>query len=535
MSRGWMFAVAALFFLGRPAAAHELTCDLGVGLAASAHGSPSLAVDGTPLMIAPAAHVLDVDVYPALLALRVVVTNLAEAPSVVTEFDGDPADRAGPGAWIFGSRLTAGLTLPVGRSAEQLVIVPVASQAECIALGGTPDGAPMCRTDANGGARVLVKFDGGQTECRARFRCGPDAPALPVWSGARQFGWEGQDTAHGIALGPNGELHLIGHSFDLLLAPAPGLLESVVASVTRDGTVRPMRPALGGGTNLRAVAADGTGAVTYAWWSLNDGSGSFVSRLARDGTVVWERQQLDVVYSLVAAGPGGTVIGASLDWSGDTLVTKYSATGDVVWEAYVATPLEDRPAALTVDVEGNTYVAGQISNPAVPATSEVFVAKIDAGGSVLWTRTIATSNLDVPVGVAVTVDGIAAVAGYSLEASTVEPWVAAFDRPGATLWTWKPDPARGISLVTAVAADPGAGFWVGASATSANVTVVRLSSGGSELWTRSHGPYGSFVSAIAVDAAGDAYLAGSTSGDVAAPNAGSLDAFVIRLGPDGNP
>jgi hypothetical protein len=533
MSRGWTFAVAALL-LARPAAAHDLTCDLGVGLAAPLHGTPAMALDGRPLMIAPAAPVLDVDAYPALLVFSIVVTNVADAPSVVTGLDGDPAVRAGPSAWIFGSRLVAGLTLPVGSSAEELVVVPVASQAACIALGGDPAGAPMCRPDTTGGARVLVRFDRGQTECRARFRCGPDVPALPSWSGARQFGWEGPDTTHGIALDRRGELHLIGHSFDPLSA-APGHIESVVASVTREGTVRPVRPWLSPGTNVRAVAADGVGAVTYAGWGPDGTPGSFLRRVAQDGAVVWERS-LDVVYSIVAAGPGGIVIGASLDWRGDTLVTKYGGAGEVVWETAIATPLEDRPGTLTLDAGGNIYVAGQVSNPAVPTTSDVFLAKIDAGGRVRWARTLATSDLDVPTGMAVSADGVAAVAGYGVRSTGITPpWVTTFDRGGAPLWTWRPEPAHGITVVSALAADPAAGFWVGGWGPSETVTVVRLSAGGSEQWTRSHGPYGSFVSAIEVDAAGDAYVAGSTVGDLAAPTAGGRDVFVIRLGPDGRP
>ncbi|WP_242360922.1 MULTISPECIES: hypothetical protein [Anaeromyxobacter] len=527
-------AIASLLLAGS-AAAHDLTCELGVGLAAPLHGKPAIGMDGRPLMIAPAATVLDVDAYPALLVFRVAVTNVADAPSVVTGLDGDPAVRAGPSSWTFGSRLLAGLTLPVGRSAEELVVVPVASRAACVALGGEPGGDATCRTETSAGARVLVRFDRGQTECRARFRCGPDAPALPSWSGARQLGWEGQDTAHGIALDREGELHLIGHSFDLLLAPWPGLFESFVATVTRDGSVLPVRPWSAPGTNIVAAAAGGAGSVTYAGWDLDGTSGAFVRKVARDGTVVWERSP-GVVYSLVTGGPGGIVIAASLDWQGDALVTKYGAGGEVVWEVALATPLEDRPVALTVDAAGNTYVAGQATDPAVPTTSDVFLAKLDASGGVEWMRTLATSDLDVPTGVGVGADGVAAVAGHGVGSTgTTRPWVAAFDPAGAPRWTWTPAPAQGITLVSAVAADPAAGFWVGASGPSGTIMIVRLSAGGSELWTRSHGPFGSVVSAIAIDGAGDAYVAGSTSGDVAAPNAGSLDAFVIRLRPDGRP
>lgn len=181
-------AVAIALLAAAPAArAHEFACEAGAGLVQlDAQGAQVLGDDGLPLLDVPAAPVLHLDRYPAVLAFRVQVDNLAGDPSVMTAFwshllDGR-ADTTHHGA-AFGP----GFTLPVGGSGVAIVTVPVPDQAACLALGGAesagaalaalgPGAGPTCRADALH-ERVVVSHELGSSECRARFLCGAPAAA----------------------------------------------------------------------------------------------------------------------------------------------------------------------------------------------------------------------------------------------------------------------------------------------------------------------------------------------------------------------
>lgn len=542
MIRALAAALALAASVPSPAAAGGVRCELDVGLAApDRRGAPALSGDGGILMIVPPSPVLHVDGYPALLTVRARVANGGSAEGRLRSLDGDPSALLLPaGGWWAGAHLAPGDVVPAGGVLEETVVVPVASQAACIALGGDRDeamAAPACRS-AGGGLRMLATVGGARGECRARVRCGPDAAVPPTWKGARQFGWAGGDAPMGMALHPAGSLLLPVWASDGADPSAPP--RGAIVEVMPDGAVAAAAPTTPAGFTYRALVAEATGAtvrVENRWGDFGD----VVRRIGRDGAEVWSRAEGTAEVRL-AAGPGGTLVTAAYEFGPDVLVTKYTATGEVVWRTRLATPpLDDRPQAVAVDGLGAVWVLGyRYDHAAPPPASQVFLARLDAGGTLLWTRTLPSLpgglGDDLPAALAVTRDGIAAVA-WSEHLATGGPraGIAAFDADGAPIWTWSPTLAGRYLSVNGLAADPRGGFWASATTPSWELEVVRVTSSGEELWTRRVAPSPTQGAFVAVDGAGNAYVSGMTLANLAAACAGSWDVFVVRLGPDGVP
>ena len=218
-----------------------------------------------------------------------------------------------------------------------------------------------------------------------------------------------------------------------------------------------------------------------------------------------------------------TTAGADRTFGGDTdvFVTKLSPTGAVLYSTYLGGPCEDVANGIAVDAAGNAYITGRVHGGACFAdvTPGVLVAKLGPTGAVLYASVFGGSLVDTSMGLAIAVDanGHAYVTGTTSSADFPTT-------PGA--------------LRTEKCAD----VWaVGTS----DGFVAKLSPDGSAF------VYSTFLcgsgddspSDIAIDAAGNAYIAGTTgSGDF--PTVNPLQAslltflgvtgFVSKLSPDGS-
>ena len=151
--------------------------------------------------------------------------------------------------------------------------------------------------------------------------------------------------------------------------------------------------------------------------------------------------------------------------------------------------------ASTTDAAGNTYVVGgflgtaqfgssTFTSPANSSEGDGFLAKLDAQGAVLWARQIAGIRTEFVNAVAVDAAGNVTIAGTLQHATT-------FDAT-TTLQ--------------------------GASVISNDLFVARYDASGALLWARSYGgPLDNVdtmtASGVAVDAAGNSYVAGGLKGE----------------------
>ncbi len=203
----------------------------------------------------------------------------------------------------------------------------------------------------------------------------------------------------------------------------------------------------------------------------------------------------------------------------DAFVAKWDpAMRTVVYCTYLGGSGDDRAFGLAVDASGNAYVTGWTASADFPAVfplqrklsgwRDAFVVKLGPSGDLLYSTFLGGSGIDSGSAIAVNADGEVYVAGTT--DSIDFPVVNALQNT-----------RRGQS----------------------DFFVAKLNAGGAQLIYSTYlgGSAADQAQALAVDGAGNAYVAGSTaSPDFPIANAfqtqlrGNQDAFVAKLAPSGN-
>lgn len=278
-----------------------------------------------------------------------------------------------------------------------------------------------------------------------------------------------------------------------------------------------------------AIDADGnvyvTGSSPATWGNpINAFEGSraaFLAKIDTDGALVWNTFLANADLSGIAVDANGNiyVTGGSGPWgnplrayegSGDAFAAKLTSSGALVWNTFLGGGATDDGSGIAVDGNGNVYITGT-SQPTMlysSATwgnpirvyaggSDAFVAKLDSDGVLAWNSFLggigcgAVDN-DRGSGIAVDVNGNVYATGYSECAwgDPISPWTA-----------------------------------------DIHAFVAKLNTNGDLLWSTFLGGSG-----IAVDAGGNVYVTGASSGTWGSPirpwTKGS-DAFAAKLNTNG--
>ena len=270
----------------------------------------------------------------------------------------------------------------------------------------------------------------------------------------------------------------------------------------------------------------------------------------------------------------------------DAFVTKLNATGSgLVWSTYVGGSGSETGQGIAVDDDGNTYVSGPTSSTDFPTANplqavsggdqDAFVIKLNPAGSALVYATyLGGSGADLGNELAIDAAGNAYVTGQtdSTDFPTLNPLQAV---PGGNrdAFVTKLNAAGSMLLYSTylggsdlefsfdIAVDGGGNAYVtgrtrstdfpvtaGAFQTSkagggTDVLVTKLNASGSELVYSTYlgGTRGETAFGIAVDTAGNAYVAGvttstdfPTANPFQATNAGGGDGFVTKLNANGS-
>jgi hypothetical protein len=216
---------------------------------------------------------------------------------------------------------------------------------------------------------------------------------------------------------------------------------------------------------------------------------------------------------LPTAAPGQPANGGGAD----AFVAKLDPTGThLVFCTYLGGTAEDRALGITLDAAGNVYIAGWTNSADFPVTPwslqttsgggrDAFAAKLDAAGSLMYNTYLGGNGQDSGTGIAVDASGNAYISGNTSSAN--------FPVYRAVQGTNR---GRQDAFV--------------AGLNSSGVAVV--------FSTYLGGAVDESANAIAVDAAGNIYIAGDTnSSDFPTLNAfqpalgGNQDAFIAKLNP----
>ena len=175
-------AVLAACTAGAALAAHanDFDCSADIGrVVADATGAPALGSDGLPIFDGAPSGALRLDAYPAVLAMREVLTNVSTAgPSTVGTFS-EWLRTASPlpaSVEQLGAGFSAGFSLGVGESATRVLAFTVGSHDACTALAAAAAQGPVCGGVLEPGFSVVHLH--GSAECRVRLVCAPDAQGV---------------------------------------------------------------------------------------------------------------------------------------------------------------------------------------------------------------------------------------------------------------------------------------------------------------------------------------------------------------------
>jgi hypothetical protein len=338
-------------------------------------------------------------------------------------------------------------------------------------------------------------------------------PGLPLvidpglrWS--TYVGGSGVDQAFGVVSDASGNIVIVGTSASADAPTTPGVYQS-----TNHG----QKDAL-----ITKMSGDGSAVL---WCTLLGGSGNDMA----------ERVKLDAGGNIVVVGGTAsadfpvTANAAQRTYGGgmvDAFVAKLSPNGgNLIYSSYLGGSSEDIAYGVALDASGNMIVGGFTNSTNLPVTpgvvktsyvptfgntSDGFVAKLNAAGSLVYCTYLGGANgEDAVMGVAVDASGRAVVTGYS-GATNYPTTAGAFDQTQNV----------GYDVVVTKLNETATGY------------VFSTFLGGSQ---------GDRANAIALDAAGNIYVAGGTGSSnfpvtshAFQPSITTWDGFVAKLNPTGS-
>ena len=228
-------------------------------------------------------------------------------------------------------------------------------------------------------------------------------------------------------------------------------------------------------------------------------------------------------------------------------VAKYDSSGNAIWANCGGAPSganADNATGITLDKNGNCYVTGYFQDTLIYGTDtlttnhfwDIFIAKFDTSGSLIWLRKGGGIGSDHSNAIAVDKSGNCYVTGFfeynfiigedTLTSNGFNDiFIAKLDSSGNEIWVRHAggsnnDESSGISIdgnnnlyVTGYFA-----FTIGfgndtlVSSGNTDVFLIKYDSSGNELWARKCGGYGSDKgTAISVDSSGNCYFTGDAS------------------------
>jgi len=288
-------------------------------------------------------------------------------------------------------------------------------------------------------------------------------------------------SANGIAVAPEGDIYVIGDNF--------------VVSFDSNWNLKWLK--MIGGTSI-AVAPDGN--IYIAGGDTALGHDVFVAKLDNNGDLIWYKTIGDsgrrsALMKLAVTSDGhiyvtGFISRLDAGMSIDAFVAKLDGNGNLVWYKTIGGSLDDYGYAVAVAPDGSVYVVGLTASYSI-GWYDVFVAKLDSSGNLLWFRTIGGSDNDWGYNIGVAPDGSIYVVGStrSFGAGDYDVFVAKLNSNGELLWfktigTTSYD--EGFNIIVA----PDGGLYI-VGTTVFRVFLAKIDNSGNLLWVRTvDGGYG---------------------------------------------
>jgi hypothetical protein len=171
--------------------------------------------------------------------------------------------------------------------------------------------------------------------------------------------------------------------------------------------------------------------------------GNFLVKYDSDGHLIWARNgegntpgifgwavssdpysniyTSGMFYDTISFGTDTLINGDTTNHYADIFITKYDAAGNALWARSFGGDYEDVPRSLACDGDGNIYMTGGFQSSSISFGSttltnggilDVFTAKFDVSGNVLWAKRAGGTNQDSGNSISVNHAGDVFVSGW---------------------------------------------------------------------------------------------------------------------------
>ncbi len=435
---------------------------------------------------------------------------------------------------------------------------------------------------------------------------------VPDWAWASTAGSSGDDEATSVAADVSGNVYVTGHfSGGSLVAgsftlsnPSPGNRQFFLIKYDRTGAVLWAKSAGGSDDDEgTSVAVDGSGnvyvcgsfesaSINFGTAALNNNSNAgladiFLVKYNAAGSLQWAKTYgdgLQEVANDIAVDAAGNIAmtgnffslsvlfgnyGVINSGVSDAFVAKFNTNGSALWAKRIGGGQTDNGVGVGIDGNGNVYVAGDYNSNTVssfsPALSnsggfDIFLAKFDNSGNVLFSQRYGGSGDESPTALHVQSNGNIFLCGYfesgSLQFGTTtisnvvsrSMFLARMSNAGVAQWAQKYSGTQ--NSIPSSLAQGGTSIYMSGSFDMTSVTfgsstlnksgaldafvIEHDMSNGNVLWARNTGSQGLEQSNGVAVGEGHVHIAGLFTGtlvlrDNNLPAEGSSDAFVSKL------
>jgi hypothetical protein len=265
----------------------------------------------------------------------------------------------------------------------------------------------------------------------------------------------------------------------------------------------------------------------------------------------------------------------------DIFIAKYDPNGNVLWakSAGGGNGSDNRASSICADINGNIFITGSFTGSSITfgtitvnsaGANDIFIAKYDANGSVLWAKSEGGTNNDQGNSVKADSNGNVFLTGsffsstMTIGATTMtnagsqDIFIAKYDANGNALWA-KREGGTGDDIGNSVSVDANDNIFLtgyfgsptitigttllnnNSNNTYGDIFVAKYDSSGNVLWAKSSGGTNDdWGNSIVTDMNGNVFITGYftsspiTFGTITLTNSGNEDQFISKYDGAGN-